>query len=71
MTPDILDKMMLKIILCKLKIEDIQRTWKLNQNKTDVVRLAAADAMAQYGVGSETWALAALMRVVGGTAPGQ
>ena len=70
-TPDVLDKMLRQIIPCKLKIEDIQSTWKLNQNKRDLVRLAAADAVAQYGVGSETRALAALVRVAGGTALGQ
>ena len=70
-TPDILDKMLRQIIPCELKIEDIQSAWKLNQNKTDVVRLAAADAVAQYVVETETRALAALMRVAGGNAPGQ
>ena len=49
------------------KIEDIQSTWKLNQNKTDMSRLAAADAVEQTGVGSETIALAALMRAAEGS----
>ena len=71
MTSDVLDKMMRQIVPCKLKIEDIQSTWKLKQKQTDEVRLAAADAVAQYGVGFETRALAAFMRVAGGTAPGQ
>ena len=52
---------------CSFKIEDIQSTWKLNQNKTDMSRLAAADAVAQTGVGSETIALAALMRAAEGS----
>ena len=71
MTTGGLDKTQRQVIPCKLKIEVIQSTWKLNQNKTDVVRLAADDAVAQYGVEAETRALAALMRVAGGTAPGQ
>ena len=64
MTPKILQKMLRQIIPCSFKIEDIQSTWKLNQNKTDTSRLAAADAVAQAGVGSETTALAALMRAL-------
>jgi hypothetical protein len=39
----------------------------LNQNKTDMSRLAAADAVEQTGVGSETIALAALMRAAEGS----
>ena len=64
MTPEVLQKMLRQIIPCSFKIEDIQSTWKLNQNKTDTSRLAAADAVAQAGVGSETTALAALMRAL-------
>ena len=64
MTPKILQKMLRQIIPCSFKIEDIQSTWKLNQNKTDTSRLAAANAVAQAGVGSETTALAALMRAL-------
>jgi transcriptional regulator len=52
---------------CSFKIEDIQSTWKLNQNKTDMSRLAAADAVEQTRVGSETIALAALMRAAEGS----
>jgi transcriptional regulator len=67
MTPEILQKMLRQIVLCSFKIEDIQSTWKLNQNKTDMLRLAAADAVEQTGVGSETIALAALIRAAGGS----
>jgi hypothetical protein len=42
----------------------------LNQNKTDMSRLAAADAVEQTWVGSETIALAALMRAAGGSVQG-
>ena len=67
MTPEVLQKMLRQIVPCSFKIEDIQSTWKLNQNKTDMSRLAAADAVAQTGVGSETIALAALMRAAEGS----
>ena len=67
MTPEVLQKMLRQIVPCSFKIEDIQSTWKLNQNKTDMSRLAAADAVEQTGVGSETIALAALMRAAGGS----
>ncbi len=70
MTPEVLQKMLRQIVPCSFKIKDIQSTWKLNQNKTDMSRLAAADAVAQTGVGSETIALAALMRAAGGSVHG-
>lgn len=62
MTPDVLDRMMRQIIPCRLTLSDVQGTWKLNQNKPDDVRLRAADAMAQSGIGTDTAALATLMR---------
>ncbi len=62
MTPDVLDRMMRQIIPCRLTLNDVQGTWKLNQNKPDDVRLRAADAMAQSGIGTDTAALATLMR---------
>ena len=67
MTPEELQKMLRQIVPCSFKIENIQSTWKLNQNKTDMSRLAAADAVEQTGVGSETIALAALMRAAEGS----
>lgn len=62
MSAEALDKMMRMIVPCKLQVDDIQGTWKLNQNKPDDVRLAAADHVAVDGFGSETTHLAALMR---------
>ena len=62
MTPEVLDKMMRQIVPCRMKIEGVDGTWKLNQNKPDDVRLRAADYMDAYGMGSETRDLAALMR---------
>lgn len=62
MTPDALDRMMRMIVPCKFHIDDIQGTWKLNQNKPDEVRLAAADQVESDGFGNEIGQLATLMR---------
>lgn len=62
MTPEVLTKMMRQIVPCRMTVQDVQSTFKLNQNKPDEVRLRAADAMERSGVGQETAALAALMR---------
>ncbi|WP_170762592.1 FMN-binding negative transcriptional regulator [Ruegeria lacuscaerulensis] len=62
MTPDALDRMMRMIIPCRMQVTDIQGTWKLNQNKPDEVRLAAAGHVETDGIGSEIGQLATLMR---------
>ncbi|WP_299152971.1 FMN-binding negative transcriptional regulator [uncultured Tateyamaria sp.] len=62
MTPDVLEKMMRQIVPYRMKIEGVDGTWKLNQNKPDKVRLRAADYVDAYGMGAETRLLAALMR---------
>ena len=62
MTPDVMDKMMRAIVPCRLTLEDVQGTWKLNQNKPDDVRLRAADAVQTDGMGTGLRDLAALMR---------
>ncbi|KIC49709.1 FMN-binding negative transcriptional regulator [Tateyamaria sp. ANG-S1] len=62
MTPEVLDKMMRQIVPCRMTIEAIDGTWKLNQNKPDEVRLRASDYVDAYGIGQETRILAALMR---------
>ncbi|WP_299281735.1 FMN-binding negative transcriptional regulator [uncultured Tateyamaria sp.] len=62
MTPEVLEKMMRQIVPCRMKIEGVDGTWKLNQNKPDEVRLRAADHVDAYGMGAETRLLAALMR---------
>ncbi|MGJ8625308.1 MAG: FMN-binding negative transcriptional regulator [Yoonia sp.] len=61
MTPDVLEKMMRQIVPCRITIKDLQSTFKLSQNKPDDVRLRAADAIAQSGIGMETADLADLM----------
>ena len=66
MTPDALDRMMRQIVPCRMQVEDVHGTWKLNQNKTDEVRLRAADAVGAQETGQEVAALAALMRAAKG-----
>ncbi len=62
MAKNALDRMMRMIIPCRLRVDDIQGTWKLNQNKPDDVRLAAAEFVEAGGIGSEIRQLATLMR---------
>lgn len=61
MTPEALDRMMRMIVPCRMRVDDIQGTWKLNQNKPDAVRLAAADQI-DGGIGMDLAKLATLMR---------
>lgn len=46
----------------ELEIEEVDGTWKLNQNKPDAARLAAADHVEAGGLGMETLLLGQLMR---------
>ena len=64
MTPDVLARMMRAIVPCRMRIDRTDGTWKLNQNKSDAVRLRAADAVEAHGFGAETGGLAAMMRGV-------
>lgn len=65
MTPDVLDRMMRQILPFRLHIDEVTGTWKLNQNKDNAVRLAAARQI-ETGSGSELTALARLMQDVPG-----
>ncbi len=60
MSPEAMDRMLRQIQPFRLQISEVAGTWKLNQNKPEAVRLAAA-ALAQTGIGSELPALAGLM----------
>ena len=62
MSAEAVDRMMRQILPFRLQVDRIDSTWKLNQNKPEAVRLAAAAAMAGSAIGQETAALAALMR---------
>ena len=66
MQPETLEKMMRMIVPCRMQIEDVDGTWKLNQNKPDQARLRAADFVDAYGVGQEVRILAGLMRGANG-----
>ena len=60
--PDILDRMMRQIVPARMTVTAVHGTWKLNQNKPDAVRLAAADHLQAAGLGIESDHLAQLMR---------
>ncbi|NNU78998.1 FMN-binding negative transcriptional regulator [Halovulum dunhuangense] len=62
MDPEALARMRRMIVPLRMEIAAIDGTWKLNQNKPEAARLAAADAIAGSGIGSELETLAALMR---------
>ncbi|CAD0184421.1 Protease synthase and sporulation protein PAI 2 [Ruegeria sp. THAF57] len=61
MSPDALDRMLRMIVPCRMYVDDIQGTWKLNQNKPAEAREAAAERVAG-GLGAELGWLATLMR---------
>ena len=66
MTPGVMEKMMRQILPVTLTVEQIESTYKLNQNQPEPARLAAADRLATGTTpGMETPALAELMRAVG------
>lgn len=62
MTPDVMDRMMRQIVPVRMEVEEIDATWKLNQNKPDDVRLRAAGPVADAGQGMGTDLVAELMR---------
>ena len=64
MTPEVLDKMMRQILPCQMRVDQIDGTLKLGQNKPDDVRLRAAGYVDDDGIGNETHQLATLMRGV-------
>lgn len=56
---------MLRMILpCRMRIETVAGTWKLSQNKTDAMRLAAATEAEAWGFGQDPRMIAAQMRAV-------
>ncbi len=62
MPDEVLQRMMRQIVPCRMKVADVQGTWKLNQNKPDEARLRAAEAIQTSPIGTELQALAGLMR---------
>ncbi len=57
-----LERLMRMIVPVRLKITDIDGTWKLGQNKPENARIAAANGIANHGIGAETAEIAILMR---------
>ena len=57
-----LQALMRAILPIELEIEAVDGTWKLNQNKPDAARLAAAGHVEAGGLGMETLLLSELMR---------
>jgi len=68
MTPGVMERMMRQILPFRLRIDTVDGTWKLNQNKPDAVRMRAADRI-ETGHGSDLAALSALMRDPPDTVP--
>lgn len=64
MTPGLVERMMRALVLVRLRIDSVEGTWKLGQNKPDAARLGAAGAI-EDGTGHELAALSALMRAGG------
>jgi transcriptional regulator len=62
MSDGVMKRMMRQIVPCRMQVTGVDGTWKLNQNKPDGVRLAAADHVDAYGQGMELSMLSALMR---------
>jgi len=62
MAAEALARLMRMIVPLRLRIEAIDGTWKLAQNKPDAARLGAADGVAAGGIGAELSTLARLMR---------
>lgn len=61
-SPEVMNRMMRMIQPVKMEIGAVDGTWKLNQNKPDIARLGAAEAL-PGGVGQELDDLSALMRM--------
>lgn len=66
MTAGVMERMMRSIVPCRMSVETVDGTWKLNQNKPDPVRLRAADHLETHGIGTGIDDLAARMRAVDG-----
>ena len=62
MPEEALARMMRMIVPCEIRITGVDGTWKLSQNKPEAARLAAADGVANHGIGLNVAELAALMR---------
>ena len=64
MTPDVLQRLMRQIVPFMFHIEQVDGTWKLNQNKDDQARRNAAQEVENLGTGHEVAVLSAMMQMV-------
>ncbi|WP_107496419.1 FMN-binding negative transcriptional regulator [Thalassobius sp. I31.1] len=65
MTPEALGRMMRMIVPVRLKIDAVNGTWKLGQNKGEAARNGAADGLEGAGFGQDPQAIARRMRDAG------
>ncbi len=65
MTLDALGRMMRMIVPVRLKVETVDGTWKLGQNKDEAARKGAAEGLEAAGFGLDPQAIACLMREAG------
>ena len=68
MSEEVMERLMRSIVPFRLHVDQVDGTWKLGQNKTDAVRLAAASQV-RGGFGSDLQSLADLMHRPSGDAP--
>ena len=59
----LIDRMMRIIVPFRLRVQSVDGTWKLAQNKRDTARISAASHVRRHGFGLEARAIAALMMV--------
>ncbi|MEM9277679.1 MAG: FMN-binding negative transcriptional regulator [Pseudomonadota bacterium] len=64
MDQEIYARMQRQIVPAKLRVSEINGTWKLSQNKPEEVRMRAANGVSENSMGSETDEIAQLMRNV-------
>lgn len=62
MSPDALERMMRQILPFRFTVSKVEGTWKLNQNKTDAAREAAASQIRHSPIGHEVEVLSWLMK---------
>ncbi|ARE40798.1 Negative transcriptional regulator [Rhodovulum sp. P5] len=59
-----LARLMRAILPCRMRVEVVEGTWKLGQNKPEAARIAAADGLAAAALSPEARILADLMRIL-------
>ena len=61
MPSDLLDRLMRMVVPLRMRVQSVDGTWKLGQNKPDAARQAAASHVGRHGIGLEAQVIAALM----------